>query len=76
METYVLLKDFDWFGKKIAKGAIYRQYISNADMYACYTTEGMKCPHNDLTFMTVRANKDWFLELNQTAIGAAFMKNQ
>jgi len=74
MEVYVLLKDFDWFGKTIPKGSIYRQYLNTTDNYGCHTTKGLKCPHWDLTFMTVRNNPEWFFELNSVAIGTAFFK--
>ncbi len=73
MENYVLLNDFDWFGKIIKKGAIYKQYKSTKDKFRCFTTNGCECPHFDLTFMTVRENPKWFFQLNELAINSAFV---
>ncbi len=71
-ETYVLLKDFDWFGTAILRGTIYKQYKSNKDKFRCFDTSGNECPHLDLTFMTIRANPSWFMQLNERAVSSAF----
>ena len=75
IDAYVLLKDFDWFGITIKKGAVYKKYQSTADKYACHTIDGLQCPHLDLTFATVSNNEDWFLELNSVAINNAYRAN-
>jgi hypothetical protein len=72
MESYVLLKDFNWFGKTIPSGTIYKQYKSTKDKFRCFDANGNECPHWDLTFMTVRANPEWFMQLNERAVSAAF----
>ncbi len=72
MEAYVLLKDFNWFGKTIPAGSIYRQYTNDKDGFRCFSANGNECPHWDLTFMTVRNNPEWFMQLNTRAATAAF----
>ncbi len=72
MEAHLLLKDFNWFGKIIPEGTIYRQYPNTKDNFRCFTANGDECPHWDLTFMTVRNNPEWFLQLNTKAATAAF----
>ena len=72
MEIYVLLKDANWFGKIIKKGAIYKQYSNTKDKFRCFTIDGNECPHLDLTFMTVRNNSEYFMELYSKALTAAF----
>lgn len=74
METYILLKDFNWFGEIIEKGAIYKRYKSTKDKFRCFTINGNECPVFDLNFMTVRNNPEYFMELNTKALSAAFIK--
>ncbi len=72
MEAYVLLKDFNWFGKAIPAGTIYKQCPTTKDRFMCFSTNGFYSTHCDLTFMTVRNNPEWFYKLNERAVSAAF----
>jgi hypothetical protein len=65
MKSYVLIKDFDWFGKVIPKGTIYIQKEHDIDSYRCIS-EGNHIPWMDLTFHTLRASwsKEYFVEIN------------
>lgn len=72
MENYLLLQDVNYFGKTIKKGTIYRKYSSTRDEFRCFTTDGLECPHFDITFMIVRNNTEYFVKLNDNALSAAF----
>ena len=74
MEAYILLKDFNWFGKTIPSGSIYKQYSTTLDKFRCFSANGDECPHWDLTFMTVRNNAEWFVRINEKAFSAAFQQ--
>ena len=73
MKAYVLIKDFNWFGKTIQSGTIYRQHNSTKDKFRCFMPNGNECPHWDLTFMTVKNNSEYFIELTEKSISSAFL---
>jgi hypothetical protein len=75
-ETYILIKDFNWFGKTILSGAVWRQYETTKDNFRCFDINGNECPHWDLTFMTIINNPEWFMRLNEAATRAALNTEQ
>lgn len=66
MRVFLLVKDFDWFGKTIPKGTKYIQ--NDNDHYNCYS-EGNWIPWLDLTFHTLHSSwsKDYFTEIEPTS---------
>ncbi|MGD1894004.1 MAG: hypothetical protein ACFB15_25835 [Cyclobacteriaceae bacterium] len=62
-EVYVLLHPFNWFGRTIPKGTLYVEIENDRDRYSCYCPDGTHCPHWNLTFMTVRGNPAYFMQL-------------
>lgn len=64
--TYILTKDFNWFGKTIPKGTLYVQYNGDKDKYRC-VSEGNEKPHFDLTFYTLNAPwaSEYFAKVNK-----------
>jgi hypothetical protein len=63
MRAFILLKDFNFFGKIIPKGTVYTMFPYDHDVYICNTPNGDICPHWNLTFMTVINNDEYFLEI-------------
>ena len=61
-KDYVLLKDIDYFGRQIPAGTIYKQV--NADDWHPMI-DNAQCPHLKITFVTVRANPSYFLEIKK-----------
>jgi hypothetical protein len=61
-QDYVLLKHIDWFGRPIPAGTIYKQVTND-----CWhpTIDGAQCPNLAVTFMTVRANDNYFLAIQR-----------
>ena len=60
---FELQKDIDWFGQTIPKGTVYVQ--CNDDHYTPIIG-GNICPHQSLSFYTIKNNKEYFLSKNNT----------
>lgn len=59
-EKFVLLKDIDWFGKRIAAGTIYNKI--NGDYYQPIIDHA-RCPSLQVDFYTVKNNPEYFLRV-------------
>jgi len=65
MIAYILIKDFDWFGRIIPKGTMYIQSKYDCDRYRCMS-DGNWIPWMDLTFHTLRSERseEYFVKIN------------
>ena len=52
----ILLKDIDYFGRKIRKGSTFKRCVTNSDFYQLYENNGriiMHCPSIELHFTII-----------------------
>lgn len=57
MSTYILQKDFNWFGTIIPAGT---KYVPHGDDHYWPVIDGAHCPSGQLDFYTVKNNPEYF----------------
>jgi hypothetical protein len=57
---YILIKDVDYFGTIIKKGAVYIRNKKDRDNFTPHI-EGNICPSQSLSFYFVESNDDYFV---------------
>lgn len=67
-KAFTLIKDAEFFGRIIKKGTVYLQCEKDKDFYTCITPDASIVPFLNLSFMVVKWNPEYFVELSLNSI--------